>query len=232
MQSASVDMRYFEGTLRPERGYFHEFDQVLRAEPNIAAEAIHQLTLMEDETLVLLYELDGTPAEVESFLDEQFEAITYQTSNVGENRLVYAHIKPSLIVRDLVQVPQRSGIVIDYPMVFLDEGSLRVKLVGEESALQRAVSELSEIVQVDVERLGRYAPETDRLFVQLTDRQQEILLTAVEVGHYDVPRDATYQDIAEVVGLTVATVGEHLHKIESTVFRDITSPHRHPSASE
>jgi predicted DNA binding protein len=225
-------MRYLEGTLRPERGYFHEFDQVVRAEPSIAAEAIHQLTLMEDETLVLLYELDGAPAAVESFLDKHFEAITYQTSKMGENRLVYAHIKPSPIVSNLVQVPQRSGIVIDYPMVFLDEGSLRVRLVGEESALQRAVSELSAIVQVDIKRLGRYAPETERLFVQLTDRQQEILLTAVEAGYYDVPKGATYQDIADMIGLTVATVGEHLHKIESTVFRDITSTHRNLSARE
>ena len=51
----------------------------------------------------------------------------------------------------------------------------------------------------------------------LTDRQHEILTIAVEQGHYEVPRRATINDIADEMGLSQATVGEHLQKIEARI---------------
>lgn len=216
-------MRYLDVTLQPERGYFHEFDKILSAEPTITPEAIHQINLMDDETMVLLYELGGESESVETFLEDHFEAITYQTSQMGQNQLVYAHLKPSSMVCDLLHVPRQCGIVLEYPMVFLEEGTLQVTVVGEESALQEAIASVSQEVRTDIVRLGSYAPAAERLFTKLTDRQQEILLTAIDLGYYDVPREATYQEIAENVGLTVTTVGEHLRKIESTILREITA---------
>ena len=59
------------------------------------------------------------------------------------------------------------------------------------------------------------------LYAQLTDRQREILAAAVEVGYYEVPRQASHEDIADHLGIAPATVGEHLRKIESTVLKEI-----------
>lgn len=41
-------MRYVKVTLRPERGYFHEFDEVVVSEPGVTAEAVHQMNLLGD----------------------------------------------------------------------------------------------------------------------------------------------------------------------------------------
>jgi len=55
----------------------------------------------------------------------------------------------------------------------------------------------------------------------LTERQQETLQAAIEAGYYNVPREATHEDIAERLGRSDGTVGEHLRKIEAKVMEAI-----------
>ena len=49
----------------------------------------------------------------------------------------------------------------------------------------------------------------------LTDRQREVLLTARELGYYDVPRTATLTGVAETLGIAKATASDTLHRAES-----------------
>ncbi|MFQ3320750.1 MAG: putative DNA binding protein, partial [Natronomonas sp.] len=58
-------------------------------------------------------------------------------------------------------------------------------------------------------------------FGELTARQKEVLLAALEAGYYDESRQATYDDIASVVDCSATTVGEHLRKIEGRLVRGI-----------
>jgi predicted DNA binding protein len=48
-----------------------------------------------------------------------------------------------------------------------------------------------------------------------------VLETAVDVGYYTNPREATHADIADELGIAATTVGEHLREIESRVFRPL-----------
>ena len=43
-------------TIRPERGWFHRFDEVLTDEPDVREEAIHQMNLLNDGSVVVLAE--------------------------------------------------------------------------------------------------------------------------------------------------------------------------------
>jgi predicted DNA binding protein len=54
-----------------------------------------------------------------------------------------------------------------------------------------------------------------------TSRQEEVLETAVDLGYFDVPRQAELKDVAEVVGITPTTASEHLRKAEQRVFTEI-----------
>jgi predicted DNA binding protein len=78
-----------------------------------------------------------------------------------------------------------------------------------------------ENTQVTVEKTGDYQPKTERLFTDLTARQQEVLIAALKAGYYDDPRDATYEDVAGMVGCSATTVGEHLRKIERRIIREV-----------
>ncbi|WP_444542726.1 helix-turn-helix domain-containing protein [Halomicrobium urmianum] len=48
------------------------------------------------------------------------------------------------------------------------------------------------------------------------------------MGYYRNPREATHEDVAERVGTTASTVGEHLRKIESRVFSRFVREGRGP----
>jgi predicted DNA binding protein len=45
-----------------------------------------------------------------------------------------------------------------------------------------------------------------------------VLEVAVAEGYYHNPREATHEDIANVVGIAPTTVGDHLREIEMNVF--------------
>lgn len=53
---------------------------------------------------------------------------------------------------------------------------------------------------------------------RLTERQQEVLETAFEMGYYEWPRDCTGQDVADELGIASATFSEHIFAAERKVF--------------
>jgi predicted DNA binding protein len=56
---------------------------------------------------------------------------------------------------------------------------------------------------------------------QLTDRQREILRTALAAGYYDIPRRVTQRDLATALGLSRGTIGDHLRRAETKIIRSI-----------
>lgn len=58
------------------------------------------------------------------------------------------------------------------------------------------------------------ASQADQL---LTDRQQEVLLAAVEAGYYRTPRESTLGDVAEELDIANATCSDVLHRAEGHV---------------
>jgi predicted DNA binding protein len=57
----------------------------------------------------------------------------------------------------------------------------------------------------------------DSALPDLSPRQQEALLTAVESGYYRIPRDATTAEIAAELGIERRTLEEHLRRAENKV---------------
>ena len=66
------------------------------------------------------------------------------------------------------------------------------------------------------------ASQADRL---LTNRQQEVLLAAVEAGYYRTPRDATLGDGADALGVANATCSDVLHRAEGHIIHWFVEEH-------
>jgi predicted DNA binding protein len=89
-------------------------------------------------------------------------------------------------------------------------------MIGEtNAALRRALADVPAEMTTTVERIGSHATDGSVVDELLTDRQREVASAAVDLGYYEVPRAATLTEVADRVGLSVATVGEHLQKVES-----------------
>jgi len=58
----------------------------------------------------------------------------------------------------------------------------------------------------------------------LAERQREVLRTAYEMGHYDVPRGVSSADLAAELDVDASTVAEHLQRAERNLLTRQLSP--------
>lgn len=219
-------MRYVEIKVRPDGRWFHPVDRYIAEDPQLRHGPIHNVNRLEDGTAVLLYEVVGPRDRVDEILEAHGTGLRRQTTQVGDSTLVWAHVDPaddttSSVVAELLDVADRFSVVVDTPIEFSDVDELRLTLVGEADVIRDLFAEAPEDAQVTVEKTGEYQPSSERLFADLTARQQEVLLAALEAGYYEDPRGATYDDVADAVGCSATTVGEHLRKVERRLVHEV-----------
>jgi len=57
----------------------------------------------------------------------------------------------------------------------------------------------------------------------LTDQQRRLLVTAVEEGYYDTPRECTLTELAQIVGLAKSMASVTLHRAEERVLKEFAA---------
>lgn len=214
-------MRYVKFVLIPPDGNLHPTDKRLADDPEVTRTALHNINLLDDESAVTLYQLDGDPAHIDAILADSPEVLAYNVSPTGDSVHAYIHFETNDTVGELLGVPQKHEIILDTPIEYTRRGGLRMTVVGEEETIREAIATAPEGIRLKLEETGDYEPSVERLFAQLTTRQQETLQAAVDAGYYEVPRRATHADVAETLDRTGGTVGEHLRKIEAAVLTAI-----------
>lgn len=215
-------MRYVTFVIIPPERGLTETDRRFESTPDVERKAIHHLNLLADGTAIFIFELAGDLDSIAAVLDESQEVIQHNISETRDNHHVYVHFEPNDIVSSLLSIPNEYEVVVDTPMVYTYRGGLRVTVIGDESVFRESMRAVPGDVRLKLEQLGPYKPDTDRLFSLLTERQQEIIQETVQQGYYDVPRQATHQDVADALGCSAGTVGEHLRKIEAKLISEIT----------
>ncbi len=90
----------------------------------------------------------------------------------------------------------------------------QVTLLGTDDAIGRAVDAIPPAVDVTLDRTGPYTGTFAASEPVLAERQRQVLDIALDVGYYEVPREATHRDIAACLGLAPGTVSEHLQQTE------------------
>lgn len=116
---------------------------------------------------------------------------------------------------------QASGIPIEPPVVIRD-GVADVELRTSHDRLSALGDELDRFgFSYTVESIYD-AADPERL---LSERQRELVLTAVEEGYYDTPRGCSLTELAENVGIAKSTCSETLHRAESIIVRRFVDKH-------
>jgi predicted DNA binding protein len=214
-------MRYIEIEMRPTAGWMHPFNRAICEDERVTPELLHRVNRLEDGTVLLLYEVSGTAADVHDVVATVPRVDDYDLSTRDGRVLLYVHLESTAVIDELLDIRQQYRTVMEMPVELDDDGTTKRTVVGDETAMWDSFAAMPDRIEIDVGRIGTYYPGTERLFDQLTARQQEILETAVAIGYYREPRQETHADIAEYVDCSPATVGEHLRKIESELFQEL-----------
>lgn len=134
----------------------------------------------------------------------------------------FVHAEPTSAEWDWVLAFARESVVVVPPVVYTDAGSAVFEVLGDPGDLRALLADLPDGVDATVERVGGYDPRRDP-GTALTERQREVLAAAVDLGYYDVPREATLAEVADELDIAGSTVSTHLRKAEAAVVREAVS---------
>ncbi|MDZ7731344.1 MAG: helix-turn-helix domain-containing protein [Natrialbaceae archaeon] len=215
-------MRYVQLVIDPGEDGIQPISAEIADEDDIEQRLIHNINLLDDGTAVVITELSGDFDRMAELVTESDNIIEYHPSVWDERVLVYTHFHRTETTRELLSLFGEYELILDFPLEYRDDGGLRALVVGAEKTFRTVLDAIPDSVSVRLEQTGDYEPEADRLYSLLTRRQQQILDVALELGYYNEPRQATHKDIAEELELSDGTVGEHLRKIEATIFSALT----------
>jgi predicted DNA binding protein len=216
-------MRQFTLLVVPESGAFHPTDQALLDEPSVTREALLHADRLPDGTAVIQYRLTGDPSAAETVLDEESTALSYDVFGVDSEGF-HAHVQfeSAGSAIELLALAAEHNLLVLTPFDFTD-GGLRATLAGTQERVRRAASAVPADITVRFQGAKAYDPEHDDLVSRLTERQRDVLATAVELGYYETPRRATHADIADALDCSTGAAGEHLRKVEARVFSQLVS---------
>lgn len=110
---------------------------------------------------------------------------------------------------------QASGLPIEMPVTIRD-GKATVDATGS----HERISELGDQLRnFGLEFQIEYIQERLHTSQLLSEKQQELVLAAVDCGYYDTPRGCTLTELAETVGIAKSTCSETLHRAEETMIK-------------
>jgi len=215
-------MRYATVLLKPgDESAFHPLGAAVAEDPSISRQAFHRAELLDDGTLVVLSQLRGDRDRYREILSGSEYVIDFTISG-GEDWYAYVHLEPTDAIREYWERQRASELFVEMPVAVIDDRVYRVTYAGPEEAFQEDIASLRiEGVETEILKTGTYRPDVQQLLSELTVRQREIVDIAARKGYYRDPRQATHADIAAELDCSAATVGEHLRKIEATVFGEL-----------
>ncbi|CQR52507.1 helix-turn-helix domain-containing protein [Haloferax massiliensis] len=213
-------MRYVTLVAYPDEDGINRLD---RRVMNLDLEyrAIHRMELLDDDTVAMFAEGRGDVEGLRRVLSESSKVIEFTISGDDGGFFSYTRYAADDLTRTLMEGRRESSSLIEMPVEYTDDGGLRATYIGTEAAFADVLTEQPEGVRIEIERTGRYTPGPRHVVSRLTERQREVLRVAIDLGYYREPREATHHEIAAATGLAGTTVGEHLRKIEATVFSSL-----------
>jgi hypothetical protein len=114
---------------------------------------------------------------------------------------------------------QESGAPIELPLTIRD-GKAVIELTASRDRLSEFGRQLEAFGMSYTLNRVYDAVDTPTL---LTDQQRRLLVTAVELGYYDTPRECTLTELAEKVDLAKSTASVTLHRAEETVVKEFVA---------
>lgn len=192
------------------------FFTLLAHDPAIVETRVLEWNTTVGERETVLFAIDGDPAAFVEGADDApaIESVEFSTRKNGPTYAL-AVMQPleTPMFAAIREARARTGLVVRKPIVYR-EGTMSFRIVGDPEPLQTALDDSPPGVRVQIDEIES-VPDESAPESKLSKRQREALECAREAGYYDHPRRATHADVADELGCTPQTAGEHLRKAEA-----------------
>lgn len=175
-----------------------------------------------DETMGFLYYVVGDVDAFEAALCDIELVIDYELEPTGDHAFyAYLHDRMTAKGKQLFEPDSYRGIVVAPPMQFQPDGDVLVSVFGPAERIQTGVEVVPEPVEVEIDSVGGPIELPQVAESYLSERQYDALSTALDLGYYDVPREASQADVADALSCAPSTAAEHLRKGETKLVRSV-----------
>jgi len=170
--------------------------------------------------LVILHHVEGDIEDFEQVLTHLDVIQEYELEPTSADRF-YAYIDDETTgpLRGMFNPIGAGSIVVVPPVIYHEDGSVSMSVFGSDTELQAALATLTAPVDLSVLEVSSLGAIPALAEASLTDRQYEALTAAVEVGYYEIPREASQEDVAAAIGLAPTTAADHLRRAEASLLK-------------
>jgi predicted DNA binding protein len=217
------DVKHLQVTVHVDDDHAPEFFELLAASPAIDEARLVDWSMTASEQATLLYTLDGDPT---TFAQRAADTAGIDSVELSEPTLgrTYAMVVMRPLETPLFGAISRAsahaGLIVRKPIVYRDS-TMSARVVGDAGPLQRALEAAPDGVDVQIDEITRLRRRSDDPVAGLSDRQQEAITVALELGYYEQPRGATHEDVAAELDCAPPTASDHLQKAEANIVRAV-----------
>jgi ribosome-associated translation inhibitor RaiA len=174
------------------------------------------------DALGILHYAVGDADAFEAAVEGIPEVLGYDIARAGEDAFyVYVRDATTDALSDLFDPITRGGLVVVPPIRYHEDETVTFSLFGPDDEIGAAIETVPSPVDVTIEEIGGLAATAATVETRLSERQRETIETAVELGYYEVPREASHEDVATAIDCAPSTAAEHLRKAESKLVTSI-----------
>jgi predicted DNA binding protein len=164
---------------------------------------------------LLEIESDEMPAVLDDLEDRPGVDSLELMQRSGETAIVQFETTEPLLLLSI----QESGAPIELPLTIRD-GQAIIELTASRDRLSEFGRQLETFGMTYTLNRVYDASEPPDL---LTPQQRTLLVTAVEMGYYDTPRESTLTEVAEEADLAKSTASVTLHRAEERVVKEFVA---------
>lgn len=214
-------VRSLDVTLRPPPDLVPAAFGHIADSPALAVARLHGWNPGADESITAFFVCEGERKPVLEGLSGSALVQDVSTSPFGDERfglLVRLARGADPFVERVFAAITGAGLIVQKPVVYRD-GQVRSRLIGDEETLSATIDRIPEVIDVSVEAIRSLENDPRAGIWGLTSRQRAAIRTALELGYYEQPRDATHREVAAALGCSSSTASEHLKKAEARLIR-------------
>lgn len=204
-----------------DEGEIHPMYGVLANAPFVERATALQWNLT-DEGFGILHYVEGDAGAFEDRVREIPEVLAYDVEPIDDRRF-YAYIRDASTeeLRELFAPIRRGGLVVVPPIRYHQDGTVSLSLFGPAEEIQAGIEAVPDPITVQVDAVGGLGHAVGGAETVLSPRQREAATAALELGYYEIPREASHQDVARVIDCAPSTAAEHLRKAEAKILKTV-----------